>query len=185
MGIKKLSIILLIVVSLITLSFSFPAYAASDFTFNGFGSGHGVGICMAGAEEMARQGYTHRDILRKYYSGIAFSEIAEPQTIKVGLYSSTSSISISANGSFFAYENDPNGAKYIGAGTSGQIFSVSYSTSSALTYTVKCPDGSTAVCSYSIRFVPSGSNLILVENGFNYPGLIEAKYSANSLKLWA
>jgi stage II sporulation protein D len=37
--------------------------------FSGRGSGHGVGLCQAGAEEMAREGKTYRDILNFYYPG--------------------------------------------------------------------------------------------------------------------
>jgi stage II sporulation protein D len=37
--------------------------------FSGRGSGHGVGLCQAGAEEMAREGKSHREILSFYYPG--------------------------------------------------------------------------------------------------------------------
>ncbi|HLW53737.1 MAG TPA: SpoIID/LytB domain-containing protein [Candidatus Angelobacter sp.] len=37
--------------------------------FNGRGAGHGVGLCQAGAEEMARQGKTYKQILDFYYPG--------------------------------------------------------------------------------------------------------------------
>jgi stage II sporulation protein D len=37
--------------------------------FSGRGSGHGVGLCQAGAEEMARQGKDHREILEFYFPG--------------------------------------------------------------------------------------------------------------------
>ena len=37
--------------------------------FSGRGSGHGVGLCQAGAEEMAREGMSYRDILSFYYPG--------------------------------------------------------------------------------------------------------------------
>jgi stage II sporulation protein D len=37
--------------------------------FSGRGSGHGVGLCQAGAEEMAREGKSYREILRFYYPG--------------------------------------------------------------------------------------------------------------------
>jgi stage II sporulation protein D len=42
--------------------------------FSGRGSGHGVGLCQAGAEEMAREGKSYREILSFYYPG---TEIAE------------------------------------------------------------------------------------------------------------
>lgn len=37
--------------------------------FSGRGSGHGVGLCQAGAEEMGREGKTYREILSFYYRG--------------------------------------------------------------------------------------------------------------------
>jgi stage II sporulation protein D len=37
--------------------------------FSGHGAGHGVGLCQAGAEEMARQGKSYKEILSFYYPG--------------------------------------------------------------------------------------------------------------------
>lgn len=41
--------------------------AGKDIVFSGRGSGHGVGLCQAGAEEMAREGKSYREILNFYY----------------------------------------------------------------------------------------------------------------------
>ncbi len=38
--------------------------------FDGRGYGHGVGLSQWGAREMALQGYTYRDILKHYYTGV-------------------------------------------------------------------------------------------------------------------
>ncbi len=43
--------------------------AGEQIVFSGRGSGHGVGMCQAGAEEMARQGKSYREILSFYYPG--------------------------------------------------------------------------------------------------------------------
>jgi stage II sporulation protein D len=43
--------------------------AGGRIVFSGRGSGHGVGLCQAGAEEMAREGKSYREILSFYYSG--------------------------------------------------------------------------------------------------------------------
>ncbi len=40
------------------------------FVFTGRGSGHGVGMCQAGAYRMAKEGYSYTAILRMYYTGI-------------------------------------------------------------------------------------------------------------------
>ena len=48
----------------------FDTRSQSDgIVFSGRGAGHGVGLCQAGAEEMAREGMTYRDILGFYYPG--------------------------------------------------------------------------------------------------------------------
>jgi stage II sporulation protein D len=41
--------------------------AGEQVVFSGRGSGHGVGMCQAGAEEMAREGKSYREILSFYY----------------------------------------------------------------------------------------------------------------------
>jgi stage II sporulation protein D len=40
-----------------------------QFYFHGRGSGHGVGLCQAGAAAMARHGMDHRQILAQYFAG--------------------------------------------------------------------------------------------------------------------
>ncbi len=43
--------------------------AGDLFLFHGYGSGHGVGLCQAGADRMGQEGWSHRDILAHYYPG--------------------------------------------------------------------------------------------------------------------
>lgn len=43
---------------------------ADSVIFSGRGAGHGVGLCQAGAEEMAKEGKSYRQILAFYYPGI-------------------------------------------------------------------------------------------------------------------
>jgi stage II sporulation protein D (peptidoglycan lytic transglycosylase) len=43
--------------------------AGEQIIFSGRGSGHGVGMCQAGAEEMAREGKSYKEILSFYYPG--------------------------------------------------------------------------------------------------------------------
>jgi stage II sporulation protein D len=45
--------------------------------FNGRGAGHGVGLCQAGAEEMAREGKSYRQILDFYYPGTQLGASAQ------------------------------------------------------------------------------------------------------------
>lgn len=53
-----------------------------QIVFSGRGAGHGVGLCQTGAEEMAREGKSYREILNFYYPGtqIAQSQTAQWQT---------------------------------------------------------------------------------------------------------
>jgi stage II sporulation protein D len=53
----------------------FEVAAQGDgFLFHGRGSGHGVGLCQAGAAEMAREGRAYREILAQYFPGATLGE---------------------------------------------------------------------------------------------------------------
>jgi len=43
--------------------------------FVGKGSGHGVGMCQVGAIQMAKEGYSAKEILKHYYTGIKITKI--------------------------------------------------------------------------------------------------------------
>jgi stage II sporulation protein D len=47
----------------------------TGFTFLGRGWGHGVGLCQVGAYGLARQGYSHEQILKAYYTGIDLTRL--------------------------------------------------------------------------------------------------------------
>jgi stage II sporulation protein D len=53
--------------------------AHGQVIFSGRGAGHGVGLCQAGASEMAREGKSYREILSFYYPG---TQIAPSQSEK-------------------------------------------------------------------------------------------------------
>jgi stage II sporulation protein D len=50
------------------------AAQGDSFLFHGRGSGHGVGLCQAGAAEMAREGRGYREILTQYFPGATLGE---------------------------------------------------------------------------------------------------------------
>lgn len=57
--------------------------------FNGHGAGHGVGLCQAGAEEMAHQGKSYKQILAFYYPGTELGANAQGlawQTRESGMF---------------------------------------------------------------------------------------------------
>lgn len=45
------------------------SFSRAAVTFEGFGFGHGVGLCQYGAEAQAKAGTDHRDIVKWYYPG--------------------------------------------------------------------------------------------------------------------
>ncbi len=47
----------------------------TGFAFIGRGWGHGVGMCQVGAYGLARQGFTHEQILKAYYTGIDLTKM--------------------------------------------------------------------------------------------------------------
>lgn len=49
---------------------SISSVSAGTFVFTGKGLGHGVGMSQYGANGMAKQGYTYKEILKHYYTGI-------------------------------------------------------------------------------------------------------------------
>ncbi len=51
--------------------------AGDSVIFNGRGAGHGVGLCQAGAEEMAREGKSYRAMLDFYYPGTRLGTTAQ------------------------------------------------------------------------------------------------------------
>ena len=46
-----------------------------SFVFTGRGWGHGVGMCQVGAYGLARQGLSHEEILKTYYTGIELTKM--------------------------------------------------------------------------------------------------------------
>ena len=52
---------------------SFPRYAPEEgeYLFAGMGSGHGVGMSQSGAYGMAEEGFTYKEILEHYFTGIS------------------------------------------------------------------------------------------------------------------
>ena len=52
-------------------------YADGTFLFAVKGYGHGVGMSQCGADYLARQGYTYRQILEHYYTGIKIALISD------------------------------------------------------------------------------------------------------------
>ena len=46
------------------------SHGEKGFTFQVKGYGHGVGMSQCGANAMAQQGFTYKEILQHYYTGV-------------------------------------------------------------------------------------------------------------------
>jgi stage II sporulation protein D len=56
--------------------------AGEQIVFSGRGAGHGVGMCQAGAEEMAREGKSYQEILSFYYPGTQLGTAGTAESAK-------------------------------------------------------------------------------------------------------
>lgn len=54
-------------------------YTPVKFLIKSIGTGHGLGLCQCGANNMARLGYSYEDILKYYYTGVLIEDIILPQ----------------------------------------------------------------------------------------------------------
>ena len=84
-------------VLLVLLGVAGPASAFSSqyaFTITGHGWGHGVGMSQWGAYGYAKHGWDYKAILKHYYTGISFSDVAD-SVIRVNLRSGQSAIKLS------------------------------------------------------------------------------------------
>ncbi len=63
--------------ALLVLFGSFPALASDDFTFEGSGYGHGIGLSQYGAKGMAQTGSTAEAIIAHYYQGTDLRDITQ------------------------------------------------------------------------------------------------------------
>lgn len=57
-------------------------YMPVKFLISCIGTGHGLGLCITGAEEMAKRGMSFRDILNYYYTGIKIENMELPEEDK-------------------------------------------------------------------------------------------------------
>lgn len=53
------------------------SYENGSFAFDTLGAGHGVGMSQYGADYLARQGKSYREILTHYYTGVSIVKISE------------------------------------------------------------------------------------------------------------
>lgn len=86
------------------------AQAGSSFTFFGAGFGHGVGMSQYGALGLAKQRWSHEDILMHFYSHTTVAQHPLPSTIRVGIVQGIQSFDVQARkGPVELHVGGPNG----------------------------------------------------------------------------
>ena len=57
-------------------------YIPVKFLVKCIGTGHGLGLCQCGANEMAKSGKSYQEILKYYYTGVCFEQMRIPDSSK-------------------------------------------------------------------------------------------------------
>lgn len=74
------------------LVLALPAGATTRFTLTGHGWGHGIGLSQWGAYGYAQHGFTYRQILQHFYTGVTIGDIGGSKRYRVLLGSSRASV---------------------------------------------------------------------------------------------
>ena len=162
-------------VLLVLLVAAGPAAAFSTeyaFTVRGHGWGHGVGMSQWGAYGYAKHGWDYKQILKHYYTGISFSDVAD-SVVRVNLRSGQSAVKLTC-------------AKDFTVEGTGEAWSIPAGTTATTTHT----DSGYRVVAGSLRktftgaptFTPTAGSLSLItktdlgDDGA-YRGTIRVVYS--------
>jgi stage II sporulation protein D len=88
-------VLVLLIVSALTAAVAAPAQAstATSFTVSGRGWGHGIGMSQWGAYGYASHGWTYRQILTHYYTGISLGDV-DDLTLRVRLRGGLSAVKV-------------------------------------------------------------------------------------------
>ena len=88
------------------------------FNISGRGWGHGIGMCQYGAYGYALHGWTYKQILSHYYTGVSYGTI--PNTaVRVLLKDGQASVSVTSSAAFTA--TWPSGHTSVGAGATAVV----------------------------------------------------------------
>jgi stage II sporulation protein D len=97
------ALLLLVATTLVSLVLAGPAPAATtNVTMTGRGWGHGIGMSQWGAYGYAKNGWTYKQILKHYYTGITLGEI-DNKVIRVRLRGGVASAKVTCANAFRAY----------------------------------------------------------------------------------
>lgn len=159
----------------------------ASLTIVGRGRAHGVGLCMSSVKNMARAGYTYRQILPYFYRGTRVQTKRNlPGRVRVGVYKRSGTISVSNGiGRRFVVRTASGRTLWrIGAGATVGARYVSGA------YTVTLSRGGRVVSSRRVtspaRIYPGTGTILKVANdGHMYRGAMELRYGKASQAMWA
>ena len=119
-------VLLVIAVSALGILPAVPASARNSFTFYGSGYGHGLGMSQWGAYGLAQDGWTHRRILRHFYSGTAVRQDPRPpRSLRIGLTQDQSAVRLTAEaGPITIRVRDPKSGPLVGSIPEGRTWTV-------------------------------------------------------------
>jgi stage II sporulation protein D len=94
----------LLAAAVLFFTLALPARAATktNVTMVGRGWGHGIGMSQWGAYGYAKNGWTYKQILRHYYTGISLGKV-DNQVIRVRLRGGVASVKVTCANAFRAY----------------------------------------------------------------------------------
>lgn len=90
------------------LSISYNS-GTKEYTFSGKGSGHGVGMCQAGADTMGRNGFSYKQILQHFYKGVVIDDVSPP----VITHTPPNEAIVNSSITITAYVTDSNGVSSV------------------------------------------------------------------------
>ena len=94
---RRKSLLLVLVTAAAALLPATAGRAGDTFHFYGSGFGHGLGMSQWGAYGMAQDKWTHRQILKRFYSGTQVGQANNPpEQIRVGLVSGATKFTLTA-----------------------------------------------------------------------------------------
>lgn len=118
----------LLVIAVLALAIlpAVPASSANSFTFYGSGYGHGLGMSQWGAFGLAQEGWSHRKILRHFYSGTAIRQTrAAQRTLRIGLTQDRKAVKLTADaGPVTIRVQDPRSGPLVGSIPEGKTWTV-------------------------------------------------------------
>jgi stage II sporulation protein D len=118
----------LLVIAVIALGI-LPAASASarrSFTFYGSGFGHGLGMSQWGAYGLAHDGWSHKKILRHFYSGTELrQDSSPPRNLRIGLTQDRKAVRLTAEaGPVTIRVQDPKSGALVGSIPRGKTWTV-------------------------------------------------------------